>query len=397
MEESEKPPSPPSPLTHYEVHSLTDADVPSWSAFCASCFAYKANPPPASYFERHFNNDPRRDSGLIRVIKCNDGEITYREAAEVCSTDDTMEQPIFQSLQIVSSIRIFQKTISVGNGKTLEAGGIGEVCTSEQHRKRGLAKRLLLNAIDTMSNERKMQCSLLHASASLTPVYEKSGGYTCVKSKWSVVTVNIQELSSLRSDKDPIQSRLASFPDDTDRLQKLHKDYSEDRFAGCIVRSKEYWNDYVSNEIGENLFVLTGPESMILGWISIRLRNGRYQLREFGLDLDLCTSMALTTANILSKLLAVSLESAGAFDKQNVTTLGLHMPTAIVDEMKGQQDFHEGGSCMWVDWSTPITDEDDIGWMYKVFDSESGDNSTNIIEVVNNAIFPHLIWPSDSF
>ena len=45
-------------------------EVEAWSVFCASCFAYKANPPPSSYFLRHFLNDPNALPEHIFVARC---------------------------------------------------------------------------------------------------------------------------------------------------------------------------------------------------------------------------------------------------------------------------------------------------------------------------------------
>ena len=30
-----------------------------------------------------------------------------------------------------------------------------------------------------------------------------------------------------------------------------------ERFAGCIIRSIEYWNEYIQYEIGDSIYVLT--------------------------------------------------------------------------------------------------------------------------------------------
>ena len=69
----------------YQLSSLTDDDINRWTQFCANCFSYKANPPPASYFENHYRNDPRRDSSLIRVIYFNDANNNRVESnAEGC-------------------------------------------------------------------------------------------------------------------------------------------------------------------------------------------------------------------------------------------------------------------------------------------------------------------------
>ena len=377
----------------YQLRHLTDVDIPSWAQYCAQCFASKANPPPASYFERHFYNDPRKDSSLIRVIDYHPNDEGTKNGRE--GADSSL---LSSSSTIVSSTRVFQKTISVGNGKTIEAGGIGEVCTSQDHRKKGLAKRLLLDAIVTMENERKMQCSLLHASAALTKVYERSAQYVSVTTKWSVMTVKMKELNERSRDVGTLEVRLASFPNDTTQLHRIHQQYSENRFAGCVIRSKAYWNEYLQYEIGQSLYVVSkvcedNDEEFILGWVSIRPRGGRFQLREFGVDLDQCEKLGLTTSVIMCSLLKEAMAKRGIDDIQSVQVL---LPTVIVQEMIRQNDFNEE-SCTWIDWSTEIKDDDDIGWMYKLFDSNCENEDENIVHVVNQLNTPHLIWPSDSF
>ena len=213
----------------YQLRCLTEVDIIPWTQFCASCFSCKTNPPPASYFARHYHNDPRRDCSLIQVIDYSPVEVQEDGAKSVTPAATAANaktcKPATDS--IASSARIFQRTISTGSKNVyLEAGGIGEVCTSEQHRKKGLVKRLLGHAIETM-NTRKMNCSLLHASAALTPVYEKCGGYTCVTSKWKLITLDKKGLEDVSNDSSSssMQIRLAQFPNDTEKLQQLHQRY----------------------------------------------------------------------------------------------------------------------------------------------------------------------------
>lgn len=92
---------------------VNDTEIERWAEFCASVFAYKANPPPASYFTRHYFNDPfARAPSLIRIAVHEDA--------------------------IVASCRVFARRISLTGGQTVIAGGIGEVCTSADHRRRGM-------------------------------------------------------------------------------------------------------------------------------------------------------------------------------------------------------------------------------------------------------------------
>mmetsp|Transcript_13308 Transcript_13308/g.15252 ORF Transcript_13308/g.15252 Transcript_13308/m.15252 type:complete len:326 (-) Transcript_13308:205-1182(-) len=257
----------------YEIRGLREDEIPTWANFCASVFAIKANPPPASYFERHYYNDPNRgDSSSIRVMIDTNGDI-------------------------VSSCRIFSKNLSLGEVdnndeekklRTIEAGGIGEVCTSPLHRRRGLSKILLQDALSIMRESTSCRVSLLHAAHTFLPVY-RSRGYESTVSLWSLATIdktNLFQHAKKYDDASNCKFRLAEFPHDTSRLQFLHQQYSERRFIGCVVRSKEYWDMYLSKELNERIHVMTtcnNDSNTIQAWMSLRPRaEGRMQLIEFG-------------------------------------------------------------------------------------------------------------------
>ena len=365
----------------YTLHALkTEADISQWTNFCASCFSYKANPPPSSYFGRHFFNDPSRDANLIRVMKYNE--------------------------EIVASTRVFSRQISLGNGQKCEAGGIGEVCTHSQHRRKGLAKQLLHNAIDAMKSRSspKMKCSLLHASPALTQVYERSADYRAVTSYWSLLPL---DADSIRMEQytpgTGFHVRLASFPNDTNSLQQIHQEYSEHRFAGCIIRSVEYWNEYLSPEIGDSLHVLVRGDNEdgdsrakenIVAWMSVRQRyDVRLQLRDFG-----CDRSYIGTLRAFPMLLNKVLLGQGLLNDDGASkALELHIPTEVLKEMQ-QEGLNESDE--WVQWSRGVTEENDVGWMYKsLHESEvqGGDDLVDMQHIVEEMKVPHLIWPADSF
>ncbi|KAL7536098.1 hypothetical protein ACHAXR_011243, partial [Thalassiosira sp. AJA248-18] len=244
-------------ITSSEEGQEHHTDITKWTKFCASVFSYKSNPPPASYFARHFYNDPRCDPALVRVLIH-------------CPNDDSREGEREHG-EIVSSVRIFRRTISVGPSSTgvlpIEAGGIGEVCTSPNHQRRGLSKILLNDALNIMSASCKegggeddgMTCSLLHASPDFRPVYAKVGGYQSVRSKWSLVPIQLQYLSTNKISDGCVNNawhiRQAKFPEDAAQLRQLYAEYSENRLI-TIVRSEQYWKEYVSAELGDTLWVL---------------------------------------------------------------------------------------------------------------------------------------------
>lgn len=335
---------------NYVIRGLqNESEIKPWSEFCATVFSYKANPPPSSYFERHFTSDPDRGQpSLIRVA--------------------------FHNGAMVASCRLFLRTISGAAGGTLLAGGIGEVCTLQNHRRRGLSKVLLENCIDIMK-ERKLQVSLLHAAPEFFSVYEKTGGYKCSKSCLSVVNMTVLPDFSASVDNTAYSIREATFPQDTARLSDLHSKYSLQSFVGCIVRSSEYWNQYLSQELNKKLWVLE-QEGTIVAWLSLRPRGDRIQLQEFGTD-----SSLISTAQALDLLLFHAAQQMSAGNQQQ-----LLLPTVVLDQAEtGKDQF-----LRFMDWSSQVS-ENDLGWMYRVFDTALS------FESISGEKQPHLIWPSDSF
>lgn len=339
--------------------------------------------------------------------------------------------------EIVSSVRIFRRTLSTGGAAansssnsgndgatTIEAGGIGEVCTSPNHQRRGLSKILLKDAINIMFTSRDntksngsggegggMSCSLLHANPEFRPVYNKIGGYKSVPSRWSLVPIQLSKLTTKVTDVDynstkGYTTRQAKFPNDVYQLQQLHTEYSEKRFI-TIIRSTEYWNDYVSAELGDSLWVLEekvveggGKATKIIAWLAIRKRGDRYQLREFGVDRNHQSPIVNLTAFALKTLLCVALKQAGEDVHDNSDKIvNLLLPSVILSDiiqesMKGET--RADGDCDYTFFdSKDIVEENDDGWMYVVFDR----SAPNVLELTlrESDPVPHLIWPTDSF
>jgi ribosomal protein S18 acetylase RimI-like enzyme len=462
----------------YSLHSLTESDIPAWADFCASCFSYKKpNPPPSTYFSNHYFHDPRRDANLlcvIVVIQASPPTSTCTRSTERGQTDATHSSgeececdsgpesfhhnvPVPSDAKIIASTRIFSRKISLGKaGKSVEAGGIGEVCTDASHRKKGLAKRLLMNAIALMQQQQQhhhensninrssnsnynMSCSMLHAAPALMNVYERSAGYKGVDSYWKVIHFSRDAIAiAINTTSAKCQSivqdgldlttttttttrhRLASFPKDTSQLQKIHKEYSEDRFAGCIIRSIDYWNEYICKEIGDSLFVLCindtstadsdrsdSDSDKIVAWMSIRKRsNRRFQLRDFGCCSDTCARENILISTVFYTLLQQSLKtylsssSDGDDNDELERDLELAIPSMVHQDLES------------IDWAESVSEECDDGWMYKDLeivsdcDCEASEQSAegagagagvDMPYIVNELKVPHLIWPADSF
>jgi predicted GNAT family N-acyltransferase len=367
----------------YTLRGLTDeSEVIPWSVFCASVFAEKPNPPTPEYFQRHYFNDPQRRIDFVRVA--------------VYHSDDDDEPD-----QIVASCRIFCRELSTGRSSssirtlssssstTIPAAGIGEVCTLASHRQRGLSKALLQDCLSIMraAAAEQFQVSLLHSASQFVSVYE-SVGYTCVPTKWMVIPISSSLETAADASSRPVVAaedagnhriRLAEFPADTTQLQALHRAFSEQQFAGCVIRSTDYWNDYISNELQGSLFVVEQASGggKIVAWMSVRVRNEKLQLREFGLADD-----ALST-NVLVLLLshAISNLEGGS----SCTNKTLAIPTLVLERIEHKWG-RESLSCF--QWEQ-ATSDDDHGWMYQ---SLVGDEL--LPAIVSHS---HVIWPSDSF
>ena len=337
-------------IEEYSMRGLREDEIGAWASFCESVFSYKKpNPPPASYFERHFYNDPMARADLIRVV-------------------------FWRDTTLVSSCRIFQKEISLGNGASVMAGGIGEVCTSSEHRCRGLSKRLLLNAMEIMRHD-GIELSLLHAAPNFFPVYERGGGYVSTVSEWNVATIRVDRLKAAIStnlSQKTCTIRQAQFPNDTLQLKKLHQQFSEAKLVGCIIRSEAYWNRYVSEELGDTLHVLEDVKSKsIIAWMSIRQRGDRWQMREFGCD--------LVTYSVVMALPSLLIHCLPDFDASTMSMMTLHLPTFVCHSIKNC-DFIES-----------VVEENDVGWMYATL-KHGGIDMLHLTKSI-----PHHIWPTDSF
>lgn len=312
----------------------------------------------------------------------------------------------------------------------IETGGIGEVCTSPDHQRRGLSKVLLQDALKIMRESSSrvdletMACSSLHASPTFQPFYSKVGGYKSVVSKWSLVPIRLQYLSASESAGDQsFFMRQAQFPKDTPQLMKLHQIYSEQRFAGCIVRTETYWNDYVSAELGDTLWIMTttsssnhednsktgDSEERIVGWMSIRKRGGRYQLREFGADIGadetdkatgetkITITKPINVAFVMKELLSKALSQAGeTVGGDEDAAVSLHLPTVVWNEVKRDASLLDSSRQIYFDSNEAQADDDD-GWMYVVFDES--EKKTNVFDSTKRSEdpVPHLVWPTDSF
>jgi predicted acetyltransferase len=90
---------------------------------------------------------------------------------------------VWEDEDLVTNIHIIERTILVGDQK-VKLGGIGNVATKVEWRKRGYASEALKVAVDFLFDPQKVDFGLMIATEKMIPSYEKRG--------WKVVAQSMQ-------------------------------------------------------------------------------------------------------------------------------------------------------------------------------------------------------------
>lgn len=194
------------------------------------------------YFSNHWHNDPWRDAEGIRIA--------------------------LDKGTIVSTVRVFIRKMFL-HGEPITVGGIGEVSTRPEYRRRGLATQLLKDAIRFME-DREIAMSSLHGSQHIyategwekVPRYYARQSFSAEKrSEWEVRPVNFDDAAEVKC------------------IAEIYDQYAR-KFNGAFVRDEiEYWTKWVKTE-SSNAWVAERDGS-IEGYISVAQREDELWVREF--------------------------------------------------------------------------------------------------------------------
>lgn len=172
---------------------------------------------PRAYFERHFHNDPWLSLEGIRVAVDHE-------------RDD----------RIASTVRVFVRRALI-DGRHVPCGGIGEVSTKADYRKRGLASQLLQDAEKWMK-EQGMAFGMLH-TRSAAPLY-KSLGWHPIPMRYSVISAPLTSFTT------PPQGKYHynNIADHMQSVVEVHEAYAR-HFNGTFVRDDAaYWDKWIAYE-----------------------------------------------------------------------------------------------------------------------------------------------------
>ena len=200
------------------------------------------------YFANHWHNDPWKDFEGIRI-----------------ALDDE---------KIVSTVRVFIRKMHF-QGEQITVGGIGEVSTRPEYRKRGLATQLLKDSIQFME-DREIAISMLHGSQR---IYSAEG--------WESVPRYYAKKSIQGRKTQEWNVRPANFQDtkEVEQLATLYNTYSR-KYNGTFVRDNiAYWNDWVQTE-SQHAWVAE-RDGIIEGYVSVRGRDNELGVKEFAVSEEL--------------------------------------------------------------------------------------------------------------
>ncbi len=220
-----------------EFRALYPKEIETWLDHVTSVFTGGHQ-----YFSNHWHNDPWRDAEGIRVAVDNG--------------------------TIISTVRVFIRQMFL-HGEQITVGGIGEVSTRPEYRRRGIATQLLKDSIRFME-DRNIVLSSLHGSQQ---IYSIEG--------WEKVPRYHARQSFIAEKQAEWEVRPANFDDEAEvkQIAELYDQYAR-KFNGPFVRDEtEYWTKWVRTE-SSNAWVAERNGS-IEGYVSVVQREDELNVKEF--------------------------------------------------------------------------------------------------------------------
>ena len=259
------------------------------------------------YFSNHWHNDPWRDPEGIRIAVDNG--------------------------TIVSTVRVFIRKMFL-HGEPVTVGGIGEVSTHPEYRRRGLATQLLKDSIRFMESRDIVMSSLQGSQR----IYSIEG--------WEKVPRYYARQPITGKKQVAWDVRRANFDDaaEVKRIADLYDGYAR-KFNGTFVRDDmAYWREWVRSE-SPNAWVAE-RDGVIEGYVSVVRREDQLNIKEF---IASETSFARERgkqlfedmlSNIIAQMDAASLEvvypapiadgfNASVIDEHSSTMYRINQPDAL--------------------------------------------------------------------
>eukprot|EP00056_Hartaetosiga_gracilis_P007420 m.108139 g.108139 ORF g.108139 m.108139 type:complete len:420 (+) comp12700_c0_seq4:151-1410(+) len=271
-----------------------DEEVENWLDFVAECFRVKGT--PRSYFKRHVETDETFNANHVFVVVEKSKTPTTSKEREGEKVEEG-EKDVF-----VSTCRVFERKVVI-NGEEISLGGIGEVCTHPERRKRGYARICMNKAIEFMK-EYGYNLSSLHSCQPHLQAYYKRFNYVSCPMYYQTLTLAFDASSDKTADDCTGVSlgdynKIDTFAADDNNhdvlnwMRSIHEQQftsSSSSFNGTVVRTNNYWRNWIVHELQSTQepqpTVHIFPEHK--GYAIIQHRSirgdGVFQVREFAYD-----------------------------------------------------------------------------------------------------------------
>ena len=324
-----------------EFRALRPEELETWLDHVTSVFTGGRQ-----YFSNHWHNDPWQDAEGIRIA--------------------------VDKGTIVSTVRVFIRKIFL-HGEPITIGGIGEVSTSPEYRRRGIATQLLKDSIGFME-DRDIAVSVLFGSQR---IYSIEG--------WEKVPRYYARQSFSAEKQSEWEVRPANFDDEVEvkRLSDLYDGYAR-KFNGTVVRDEiAYWTQWVRTE-SPNAWVAE-RNGNIEGYVSVAGREDALSVKEF-------------------------IASEGAFGQDKGKQLFEDMLSNIVDQM-GEKSLEVVYPAPVADGFNAPTIEEQASAMYRIVqpavlsEKMAATAFNSIPNLLHNQRVPlvqgiqshHIFWYTDGF
>ncbi|KAI9090056.1 acyl-CoA N-acyltransferase [Phlyctochytrium arcticum] len=345
-------------MADYIIRTLndTEAEVDEFCNHCVNVFSVRENPVPKGLFLDHWFHDPDRTVEGVQVA--------------VAPTDST------DAGKIISTVRVFHRTLQLGPFGSLPAGAIGEVSTNTAHTKRGLASKLLRNA-EAHMKKHGLKIGILHTGAA-APVYEKLGWKTIPMPMIAISCDNLMALQKQSSIKSNFDLRDIIASHDLSLIQRLHAQFAP---LGSFQRSEAYWKSWVLEDRQDDRYKIAKrivraqlEDRNVVGYIIMSIRSDIDKAESgtevvsivrdvfIGVLSDDETKLHALDANTFSTVSALLARSAleELLPSNPSSKLRIELPQSLLPDSDPSLPSES-----WLR-STNRTELQDIGWMWRV-------------------------------
>ncbi|KOO50621.1 GNAT family N-acetyltransferase [Priestia koreensis] len=178
---------------------------------------------------------------------------------------------VMENDRLLSKLHLLSKTVNIHQTE-FKMAGVASVATWPEHRRGGLVKGLLVDALKWMK-ENNYTLSYLHPFK--ISFYRKFGWELFVDHKTYTFTPN--DLVRMRASNGHVWR--ANKERDRPGIHGIYEQFAS-RYSGMLCRTEEWWDKSIWDE-GDHVVVYEGEDKQNLGYLMYSLKNRHLEVHEF--------------------------------------------------------------------------------------------------------------------